>query len=381
MPLPVLAHGFRPFFFLAGCWAALAMVLWLGLLHGGIALPTALAPPLWHAHELVFGYGVAVLSGFLLTAIPNWTGRLPISGAPLAALALLWLAGRLAVAVSGWIGAVPAGVVDTAFLATLLGFVAREIFAGRNWRNLPVLVALMLLTLANALSHSADDALAAYGLRGGIAVLAALIGLIGGRIVPSFTRNWLAKRGATELPAPFGTIDRLMLAFLPAALLLWVVAPVWPGTGVVAGCAGMVTLLRLGRWRTPATAPEPLVWVLHLGYLWLGIGLGLIAAGPAWGISPIAAVHALTAGAIATMTLAVMTRASLGHSGRALHADVGTALIYILVTAAALARLAAHAFAPHYAELIDIAGALWIAAYTLFAVRYAPVLLTDRKAG
>jgi len=376
----ILAQGFRTFFFAAGCWAAIAMAIWLGAMHGAIALPTGFPPSLWHAHELVFGYGVAVVSGFMLTAIPNWTGRLPLQGAPLAGLAALWLAGRIVVAISADVGPWIAGTIDTAYLVVLCGFVMREILAGRNWRNLPMPAALALLALANALTHIGGE-LGVYGLRGGIAVLVVLIGLVGGRIVPSFTRNWLAKQGASELPAPFGVIDRLMLALLVIAMALWVIAPLWPGTGVAAGAAGIATLIRLGRWRTPDTAPEPLLWVLHLGYLWLGIGLGLIAASPAWDVAPLAAVHALTAGTIGTMTLAVMTRASLGHTGHALTADIWTSLIYVLVTAAALARIAAHAFAPHYVELVDIAGGLWFAAFALFVIRYTPVWLTRPKSG
>jgi uncharacterized protein involved in response to NO len=369
----IFAQGFRAFFFAAGCWAALGMALWILVWRGAIVLPTAFAPSIWHAHELVFGYGVAAVTGFLLTAIPNWTGRFPLQGGPLAGLVMLWLAGRIAVAVSALIGPELAAIIDVAFLIVLWAFVVREILAGRNWRNLPMPLALAALALANAASHV--DALSAYGIRGGIAILAALIGLVGGRIVPSFTRNWLARHGAAEMPAPFGALDRLMLALLVIALALWVVAPDWAGTGVAAGAAGIATVARFRRWRAQDTTPEPLLWVLHLGYFWLAAGLGLIAAVPAWGVPPIVAIHALTAGAIGTMTLAVMTRASLGHSGRALTADLWTTLIYVLVTAAALARIAAHMFATHYAAWIDAAGGLWIAAFTLFAVRYAPVLL------
>jgi uncharacterized protein involved in response to NO len=262
-------------------------------------------------------------------------------------------------------------------LIVLWAFVVREILAGKNWRNLPMPLALAALSVANAMTHI--DTLSAYGIRTGIAVLAAMIGLVGGRIVPSFTRNWLTKHGGTEMPAPFGSLDRLMLTLLVIALALWVVAPDWAGTGVAAGAAGIATVARFGRWRAQDTTAEPLLWVLHLGYFWLVVGLGLIAAVPAWGISAIVALHALTAGAIGTMTLAVMTRASLGHSGRALTADVWTTLIYVLVTGAALARITAHAFGANYAAWIDAAGGLWIAAFTLFAVRYAPILL-QRKA-
>ena len=193
----ILSAGFRPFFLGASIWAAAAIPLWLGAYAEGLALPTKLAPAIWHAHEMIFGYAAATVAGFLLTAIPNWTGRMPLQGGALATLVLPWVIGRLGVLLSGEIGAPAAAVADLCFPAMFLAVVAREILAGKNWRNLPMLGALSLLLLGNLLVHLdtldlADTA--ELGNRIGLVTLLMLISLVGGRIVPSFARNWLQRR-------------------------------------------------------------------------------------------------------------------------------------------------------------------------------------------
>ena len=203
----LLRQGFRPFFLGAGVWALAAMVLWIAILQGAVLLPTAFDPVAWHVHEMLFGFVIAAIAGFLLTAIPNWTGRMPLQGVPLAVLVGVWLAGRLAVGASAWIGAGIAAVLDLSFLTLLLGVVLREILAGRNWRNLPMPVVLSGLLVANALTHADVVGLAATGPLGqrlGIGIVILLIHLVGGRIIPSFTLNWLKKRGESNLPASFG---------------------------------------------------------------------------------------------------------------------------------------------------------------------------------
>lgn len=379
----LLGHGFRPFFLGAALWAAGALALWLAALGGRLALPTAFDPITWHAHEMVFGFAMAAVTGFLLTAVPNWTGRLPLQGLPLAGLAALWLAGRVAVTASGTIGAGPAAVVDLAFPAVLLAAVLREIVAGRNWRNLPVCAAVAVLLTANALTHLEALGLAAtsgLGLRLGIATLVALISLIGGRIVPSFTTNWLKRRGEARLPASFGAADRASLALTVAALLAWTAAPAAMPTAGLALAAGLAQALRLARWRGHRTLAEPLVWVLHLGYAWVPAGLLLIGLAGLWpaALAPTTALHALTAGAVGTMTLAVMTRATLGHTGRTLAADAGTAAVYVLVTAAAVARVLSAVVPGAYVALLTISGVLWLAAFGLFVALYGPKLLAPR---
>jgi len=379
----LFSAGYRPFFFLSSLWAAFAVPVWLVLFSNAWAPPIALSPMTWHVHEMVFGFGAATVTGFLLTAIPNWTGRMPLQGAPLIALALLWLAGRAACLAAGMIGPIAAMVLDLAFPAVFLGVIAREIIAGHNWRNLPMLGALGSLLISNFLVHLETlgaPASAALGNRWGIATLLALISLIGGRIIPSFTRNWLVKqRPEIALPAPFGMIDRVALVLTLAALVFSVVAPSGRVLPWAALAAGVALSLRLRRWRGLATWREPLLIVLHLGYGWLAFGFLLLAldAFLPW-LPQTGALHALTVGAIGTMTLAVMTRATLGHSGRPLTAGAGTTAIYVLITLAALLRLSAPFAGVHYLRVLVLAGTAWSAAFLLFAALYAPLLMRPR---
>lgn len=383
--LPLLQAGFRPFFLLAGLWAMAAVGLWIPAYLGLLALPSAFDPLTWHLHEAIYGFGLAAVAGFLLTAVPNWTGRLPIAGRPLALLALFWIAGRAACLLSGWSGWLPAMLIDLAFPLLLFLMIGREVLAGRNWKNLPPCLAVALLAAGSAAVHLEGrlDAIP-YGLGGrlGLAVLLVLIALIGGRILPSFTRNWLAKRGAERLPAPFGRFDRLALLAAVVALLAWTVQPHDRLSGGLLLLAGLLQLLRLARWRGLATLAEPLLAILHLGYLWLAVGLLLLGLEILTGAPALrGAIHALAAGAAGTMTLAVMTRASLGHSGRALTAGTGTTLAYLLVTAAVAARVAAPVFPA--AELTLLAGSAlaWIAGFGLFLLLYGPILLTRPRQG
>ncbi len=379
----ILSFGFRPFFLLAGIWAALAMALWVVMLTGHEVLPTAFDPVSWHAHEFLFGYLGAVLAGFLLTAVPNWTGRLPVVGWPLAGLAALWAAGRAAVAVSALL---PWGMVMTADLAfplALTAVLAREIVAGRNWKNLPVLASVLGLTLANALFHvnamQGGYPAGSMGLRLGLAVAVMLISLIGGRIVPSFTRNWLAQRRSPALPVPFGRADSAVLATTLVALGVWVI---WPGlreTAWLCAVAGAAQLWRLSRWSGQHTGAEALVWVLHAGYAFVPLGFFAVAAGQLLpGLGP-AAQHVWMAGAIGLMTLAVMTRASLGHAGRALHATGPITALYGALIVAVLARLAAGGL-PEQSWLLHLAAGAWIAAFAGFSVIYGPILTRPKTA-
>ncbi|MEQ8354045.1 MAG: NnrS family protein [Kiloniellaceae bacterium] len=374
-------QGFRPFFLAAGLWAAAAVPLWLAVLLSGLAVPTLFDPLAWHAHEMIFGFAAAVVAGFLLTAIPNWTGRLPLQGLPLAGLFLAWLAGRAAVSTSAVIGAGPAAALDLAFLVLLLLVALREIVAGRNWRNLPLLLALLALIAANALSHLEAAAVidtGRLGARLGIATLVLLISLIGGRVIPSFTRNWLVKNGAATLPASFGGFDKLCLAATLLALLGWVFAEAQPLAGAALILAGALNFVRLARWQGHRTLSEPLVWSLHLGFLWVPLGLALLGLGIAAPdlLPTTAGLHALTAGAIGGMTLAVMTRATLGHSGRELKADGLTTTIYLAVATATGLRVAASMAPEFYAPLLLASGAAWSLAFGLFAIVYGRIHLS-----
>jgi uncharacterized protein involved in response to NO len=378
----LFSYGFRPFFLGGAAWAALGVLLWLPQYYGELQLPTAFAPLDWHIHEMLYGYLAAVIAGFLLTAIPNWTGRLPINGASLVALVGLWAAGRVAILLSAKIGAATAALVDVAFLVIFAAVALREIIAGQNWRNLRVLVVLAILILGNvvfhaeAIVHGAAD----YGVRIGIGAAIALIMLVGGRIVPSFTHNWIARANPGRLPRQFSRFDAVSIAVAAVALAAWVAAPRYALAGVLLIVAGLVHAVRLARWAGDRTVADPLVLVLHVGYAFVPAGFGLVGAAILWPafVPGSAGMHAWTAGAIGMMTLAVMTRASLGHTGQALQAGLATQAIYLCVVVAVLARIAA-AFVPDIV-LVHVAGLAWAAAFTGFVLVYGPLLARVRRA-
>jgi uncharacterized protein involved in response to NO len=378
----ILAYGFRPFFFGGALWAAVAMALWVPVLSGHLTLPTAFDPVSWHAHEVLYGYLGAAIAGFLLTAVPNWTGRLPIVGRPLGALAALWLAGRVAVLSSAGLPPLLVAGLDVGFPVVLGALLVREVVAGQNWRNLMVLAMLAVFALGNALFHweaaRGDYAAQGVGLRLGLAAALMMIGLIGGRIVPSFTGNWLARRGAGRLPvAPMQRFDRWALLLLLAVLLMWVAWPAHPATGAALLAAGLLHLVRLARWAGERTGAEPLVAVLHLSYAFLPVGalaMGVEILRP--GIFGIAgAQHLWMGGAIGLMTLAVMTRATLGHTGQALRAGPGTVAIYAALVLSVLARVAAGAWPSAATLLHALSGLAWIGAFGGFAAVYGGLLL------
>lgn len=378
----LFSFGFRPFFLGGAIWAALAVLVWIPAYFGEIALPTAFGPLDWHIHEMLFGYVPAIMAGFLLTAIPNWTGRLPVQGTPLVALAAVWVAGRVAVAFSAKLGLALAAAIDVAFLVGLCAFAAREIIAGENWRNLRVLVLVALLAAGNAAFHleAALWGTADLGMRIGVAAAIGLIMLIGGRIVPSFTHNWLARRPPGRMPISFSRFDAVSLIAAAAAFIVWLVAPLHGLTALLLIAAGLLHIVRLSRWAGERTFSDRLVLVLHVAYAFVPIGFLLLGASILWpGIVPRSAgIHAWTAGAIGMMTLAMMTRASLGHTGQALKAMAPTQIIYGLALASALVRIAA-AFSPSVA-LLHLAALLWAAAFAGFAVAYGPALVRPRGA-
>ena len=381
---PILRGGFRPFFFFGAGWAAVALLVWLFAFLGGLTLPSAFDALSWHRHEMLFGFIGAIVAGFLLTAIPNWTGRLPIAGPPLAALAGLWLAARIALYFSDTFGLVVAAVLDVGFYL-VFGFVAgREVIAAKN-RNVPMVGLVLLFAIANVLDYAGVAGLigdSEVGFRAGIALVVLMISLIGGRIIPSFTRNWMTKQGFKEhLPGQPSTFDKVTIAVTAIAVLGWVIAPYAEASGAALAIAGLFQAVRLGRWRGWRTVSDPLVLVLHVGYAWLPVGLILLG----WSIlgtavPRTAAIHALTAGAMATMILAVMTRASLGHTGRELRAGLATTSIYLLVTIAAVTRVIAPLGAGDMVTLVRISGTAWLAAFGLFVLSYGPMLFTQRPA-
>jgi uncharacterized protein involved in response to NO len=373
----LFSYGFRPFFLLGAAWAAISVPLWVWSYLAGSPIP---AHRDWHIHEMLFGFMGAVIAGFLTTAVPNWTGRMPVVGAPLAGLVALWVAGRLAMVAQFYIG-VWAAVVDCAFLIVFAAVIWREVFAGGNWKNAPVCLLVSLLALANLGFHfNAALGSSDIGQRLAVAAGLVLIALIGGRIVPSFTRNWLMARGAVKLPAAFGLIDKLAMALTVVGAGAWVAAPFEPFAGGLLVLAGLANLVRLVRWRGWQAHQEPLVWILHLGYGWLAAGQLLLGASLFVPSVPYSAgVHAVTAGAIGVMTLAVMTRASRGHTGHPLAADRVTTAIYLCALGAAAFRVAAPFDPGLMPVLMAVSAALWVLAFGGFALGYGPLLLRPRR--
>lgn len=369
--------GFRPFFLFASLWAALTVPLWLASFLGWTPAFTRD----WHTHEMLFGYLAGVVAGFLLTAIPNWTGRLPVSGWPLLALFALWVTGRGAMLFVDQLGSL-AYVIDSLFLLSLAAIVWREVLAGKNVRNLPVCVLVSLFAVGNIAFHLRIPSLDAswIGERVALAIAALLIALIGGRIVPSFTRNWMAKRSLAPLPAAQDRFDAVVLVFTTASLGAWIAKPDLAVVGIALSASGAMLLIRLGRWQGWRTSSELLVLILHIGYLWLGLALFLLGAS-SWAssiVTPSAGIHALAAGAIGVMTIAVMTRATRGHTGRQLTAPWGTQLIYALVNAGALARVAAAFFPNAYMPLLVASAFAWSAGFALFVLVYGPMLVASK---
>lgn len=381
-PAAIFSGAFRPFFFAASVWSAVAVALWIAMFVTGWALPSRFDPLSWHIHEMLFGFVLAAIAGFMLTAIPNWTGRPPIAGIPLAGLAALWLLGRLVCAISAALPLWLAAAVELAFPVALGAIAAREIIAARNWRNLAMPAPIAALAVADLLMYLQIAGVAVpagLGWRLGLAAIIVLISVIGGRIVPSFTRNWLMSHGTAKVPAAGGFADRAALGALHAGLIGWAFFPEARLFGAVLLLAGPLNLWRMLRWRGSMTLPEPLLAILHLGYLWVAIGAALLGASVVTVTIPAAAaIHALTAGAIGTMVLAVMTRVARGHTGRPLAADRVTRLIYLLVTFAALTRVAAGFAGPRVIDLLVASAALWVASYALYAIWYGPWLAAPR---
>ena len=373
----VFSLGLRPFYLLGSAWAAIAVALWLSSYFGG---PAGLTLD-WHVHEMIFGVLAAIIAGFLTTAIPNWTMRMPVIGAPLAGLVGLWCAGRIAMLLPRAWEPLPA-IVDSAFLVVFAAVIWREILAGRNWRNAPVCALVSALAAGNILSHlSGGPLIASPGARIALGAVAVLIALIGGRITPSFTTNWLRARRAASLPAPFGLFDRITLTLTAVAAGAWALAPDHPVSGALLASAGLFNLARVARWAGWLTLGEPLVWILHLGYGWLGVGLILLGATRLTPlIAPSAGVHALTVGAVGVMTLAVMTRSARGHTGRSLAADRATMAIYAAINAAAVTRVAAPFSGAAQPALLLLSSVFWILAFGGFAAVHAVMLTTARPA-
>ncbi len=384
----LFSYGFRPFFLFGSLYAAAMIGIWVPWFLGFLSLPTAYPPVPWHVHELLFGYVAAAMTGFLLTAVPNWTGRDPVAGWPLVILFGLWLTARAAVNLSSTAGLPFAAGLSLAFLVAVVAVVGREIVASGNRRNMKVLVLVGAFAASEAVfsweiwRYGQTE----FGDRLAIASALSLLILVGGRIVPSFTGNWLRSHGEVVVPPSFSRYDLVAVVVGAVGLVLWAagtrIVPAELTGSVLLTCAAL-QLGRQFRWRPHRILADPLVAVLHCAYLFVPIGFALAGLAAVAGLEngDRAAIHAWTVGAIGTMTLAVMTRATLGHTGRALRASLVTVVIYVSVIVSAVARIIV-ALAPEWTmALTPLAGLAWIVAFLGFAAAYGPMLLAPRRPG
>lgn len=387
----LLGEGLRIFFLAAALYAVFAMAVWEGWL-GIVAatgeapdLPFAPPPVLWHAHEMIFGYACAVLGGFFLTAVPSWTGEKSARAALLTILAVLWLAGRLAVWWSGALDPVLVAVADLAFLPVLAAKIAMQLARRPKPQNVMLLGLITMIWSGNLIVHldwvGIWPGMAASGLRLGLLTIAATIAVIGGRVIPAFTRNAMRQAGrVTGLPQSHGKLDMAGIA-LAILVALFVAAGADDRLiTAVALMAGAAQAARLAGWRSGGTLGQPILWSLHLAFTMLTLGYFALAAAMAGWIDEVAALHLLGIGAIGGMTMAMMTRAALGHTGRPLVAGRPIAWAYVLIALAALVRFAGAEAAPGWYDwAVLVSGALWILAFTLFIAVYWPILTRPRQ--
>ena len=383
-------YGFRPFFLGAGIEAVLAMLAWMAWITvlrldaGSVMLSIAVPVHQWHAHEMIFGYGLAVVAGFFLTAVPSWTGRQPVRGSLLAALFGLWLLARIASWTSAFLPPAAVAVPELAFIGMLSFLVAQALLSGWSNRNFVFLPVLAVLFGSAALHH-----LEAMGITGwtsapghllAIDALLVLATVIGGRIVPAFTTNVLRRKGVEPLPRAADKRDTVAIVTVAVLLVADLAAPGAIVTGWAALAAGVAGAVRMAGWRSRHVLGSPILWVLHLGYAWLVFGLLFKGFALVTETVPeILALHALTVGALGCMTLGVMTRAGLGHTGRPLHVSSMIAVSYLLVSLAAVVRIAwPLADLPFYDAAMLASGLLWSTAFVIFTAVYWPVLTRPR---
>ena len=379
-------YGFRPFFLAAGLAALLLVPWWAAALAWGVPLGTSWPAALWHGHEMLFGFIVAAVAGFLLTAVPSWTGARGFAGWPLVLLAGLWLTGRIGVSASAGLPLPVVAALDLSFLPALAGFVLVPLVRARN-RNSPLLAVLLTLWLTNVafywgLTHG-DSVFARHALLVGIDIVLLLVTVIGGRIVPAFTSSALKQQGIGISLRAWRGMTPLAVGVMVVAVICDLFRPESVAAGAVALAAGVIQAVRLAQWRMLRTLRTPIVWVLHVAYLWLPVGLVLKGLALIFALAFAAYyLHALTIGAAALMIMAVMTRASLGHTGRPLVVSRATAYAYGLLAAAAVVRVFGPALLPlAYVKIVVLAAALWAVAFGIYLWGYTPMLIAPRVDG
>lgn len=382
----LLAHPFRPFFLLMGIYGLVSVIAWMSFLFGGLSLPLGWSPVHWHSHEMLFGLIPLAIAGFLLTAICNWTGAAPLHGNALLALITIWFAGRVVMWTASWWPAGLVAVVDLLFMPVLAAYMTRVLLQHGNKRNLPIAAILLFLSLANAMIHigfvTSDPQWLQRGELMALGLITLMMIMIGGRIIPLFTINWLRNQGIQiACVKSFAALDRAALV----ATLLLIPADFFAGTswltGVIALIAGVLNALRLLGWSGWRTAREPLLWILHLGYGWIVIALLLKSAAAFNLAAPTAWQHALGVGGMGTLILGVMTRVALGHTGRTLTLPRFAIAIYIAITLAAFARVLAALQLLDYRVGLLVAATGWSLAFATFTLIYWPILTRPRADG
>jgi uncharacterized protein involved in response to NO len=378
----ILQKGFRPFFVLAAAFAAIYLPLWLLVLDGTMNPETHWSAPLWHGHEMLYGFTVAVLAGFLLTAVANWTGRETATGGLLAGLVALWIAGRVAVAAAGLLPAAVVAVVDLAFIPALALTIGRCLVGTRNRRNYAFLLVLALLFVANLLMHleviGVVEHMARPAMVAAVDLIMVIALLVGGRIIPAFTRN----ATGDDAIRSHTWIEWSLFPVVVASSVAWQVAPSPGVTSLLAFAAGGLALARMTHWGFDNTLDSPILWVLHVGYAWIGIGF-LLRGFAVFGTVPAtSATHAFTAGAIGTLTLGMMARVARGHTARQLRVETITGMAFVAVTLAALIRVAVPIATPSiYMAGMVASGVCWTLAFAVYLAKYVPILWKPRIDG
>ena len=376
---PFLSYAFRPFFLLNALFVIAIVILWVMVLQGRGATLLPANTLLWHGHEMLVGFAMAKVAGFILTAVSTWTGRPPVCGLPLVLLVLAWVVGRFAMVLAGLMPLWLVAALDIAFPLSLCLLVAREILGAGNRRNYPVVGITAVLAILNIVYHLGTmqvlpgaDRLAIYLL---IHAILLLITVIGGRVVPNFTANWLRARGATRLPSDNVLVNRLTIFLTLVVGIAVSTAPMSIVTGLLCFAAAIFHAIRCSRWCGLATLPEPLLFALHVAYFWLPVGYGLMGCAIfEWIFLPTAALHALTMGAIGSMILAMTTRVPLGHTGRQLTASRLTVVAYMMLTLAVLVRILGPLISSDYLATVEWSAVGWVISFSIFAWVYWPVL-------
>lgn len=374
---PFWGRGFRPFFFLASIYAVLSVLYWSGAYAGHIMPPAlAVTPVLWHAHEMIYGFGMAVVAGFLLTAVANWTGGAPVRQYQLMVLAGLWVLGRVVMNLGG----LPLWVVclgELLFLPALALSLSLPLLKSWNTRNFIFLALLTILLICDAAFLVTQEKVALYI---GLLLILVMISLIGGRIIPAFTVGALRRKGVEVRIHDQPVMDKIALLSLAAVGL----ALLFGGAeshifACAAFIAALVHLYRMRHYHTRRVARDPMVWILHAGYFWLVLGLALAGVAVFMAGNFSAALHALTVGAIGSMTLGMMCRVTLGHTGRDLFSNAPTTLAFALMQVAAVLRVFGPMILPgYYTDWIMGSGVLWAVCFTIYIVNYAPMLFAPR---